>query len=133
MISRPPSAARCGFTGRSQLVGMMNFRESKEVHMNRRFGFPLIWGLATAAIATIVGLIAYHAGQTAQIVTTTGGDGRVLYPGFYGGLGSLSPAPLPARPRRRLLRPSLRIRQLPEPERLVSPPPVGKGRVGTGR
>ena len=39
--------------------------------MNRRFGFPWIWGLATAAIATIVGVIAYHAGQTATVVTTT--------------------------------------------------------------
>jgi hypothetical protein len=53
--------------------------------MNRRFGFPWIWGLATAAIATIVGLVAYHAGQTSQIVTTTAGDGRVFYPGYYGG------------------------------------------------
>jgi len=50
--------------------------------MNRRFAW--IWGLATVAIATIVGLVAYHAGQTAQIVTTTGGDGRVFYPGYYG-------------------------------------------------
>lgn len=52
--------------------------------MNRRFGFAWIWGLATLAIATIVGLVAYHAGQTAQIVTTTAGDGRVIYPGYYG-------------------------------------------------
>ncbi len=53
--------------------------------MNRRFGFAWIWGLATVAIATIVGFVAYHAGQTAQIVTTTGGaDGRVFYPGYYG-------------------------------------------------
>src|SRR5205807_4169100 len=44
-----------------------------------------IWGLVTAAIATVVGLVAYHAGQTAQIVTTTGGDGRLVYPGYYGG------------------------------------------------
>src|SRR5438067_13788987 len=50
--------------------------------MNRRFAW--IWGLATVAIATIVGVVAYHAGQTAQIVTTTGGDGRVIYPGYYG-------------------------------------------------
>ena len=50
--------------------------------MNRRFAW--IWGLATVAIASIVGLVAYHAGQTAQIVTTTGGDGRVIYPGYYG-------------------------------------------------
>src|SRR5256886_10174889 len=53
--------------------------------MNRRFGFLWAWGLVTAAIATVVGLIAYHAGQTAQIVTTTGGDGRLVYPGYYGG------------------------------------------------
>jgi hypothetical protein len=53
--------------------------------MNRRFGFFWIWGLVTAAIATVVGLVAYHAGQTAQIVTTTGGDGRLVYPGYYGG------------------------------------------------
>ena len=52
--------------------------------MNRRYGFFWIWGLATAAIATIVGLIAYHAGQTTQIVTTTAPDGRVFYPGYYG-------------------------------------------------
>jgi hypothetical protein len=52
--------------------------------MNRRYGFYWIWGLATAAIATIVGLIAYHAGQTTQIVTTTAPDGRVFYPGYYG-------------------------------------------------
>jgi hypothetical protein len=52
--------------------------------MNRRFGFAWIWGLATLAIATIVGFVAYHAGQTAQIVTTTGSDGRVIYPGYEG-------------------------------------------------
>ena len=50
--------------------------------MNRRFAW--IWGLGTVAIATIVGFVAYHAGQTTQIVTTTGGDGRVIYPGYYG-------------------------------------------------
>jgi len=50
--------------------------------MNRRFAW--IWGLVTVGIATIVGLIAYHAGQTAQIVTTTGTDGRVIYPGYDG-------------------------------------------------
>src|SRR2546430_15961839 len=53
--------------------------------MNRRFGFLWIWGLVTAAIATVVGLVASHAGQTAQIVTSTGGDGRLVYPGYYGG------------------------------------------------
>ena len=52
--------------------------------MNRRFAW--VWGLATAAIATVVGLIAYHAGQTSQVVTTTTGDGRFFYPG-YGGFG----------------------------------------------
>jgi hypothetical protein len=52
--------------------------------MNRRYGFAWIWGLATLAIATIVGLVAYHAGQTTQIVTTTTGDGRLIYPGYYG-------------------------------------------------
>jgi len=50
--------------------------------MNQRFAW--IWGLVTLGIATIVGLVAYHAGQTAQIVTTTGGDGRAIYPGYYG-------------------------------------------------
>jgi hypothetical protein len=50
--------------------------------MNRRF--VALWGLATAAIASIVGLIAYHAGQTTQIATTTTGDGRVFYPGYFG-------------------------------------------------
>ena len=28
--------------------------------MNRRFGFLWIWGLVTAAIATVVGLRAFH-------------------------------------------------------------------------
>lgn len=50
--------------------------------MNRRFAWA--WGLGTAVIATIVGFVAYHAGQTSQIVTTTGGDGRVIYPGYWG-------------------------------------------------
>ena len=49
--------------------------------MNQRF--LALWGLATAAISTVVGLIAYHAGQTSQIVTATGADGRA-YPGYYG-------------------------------------------------
>jgi len=66
---------------------MMNLRIKGGSQMNRRYGFYWIWGLATAAIATVVGLIAYHAGQTAQIVTTTGGDGRLIYPGYYGGFG----------------------------------------------
>ena len=52
--------------------------------MNRRYGFYWIWGLATLAISTIVGFVAYHAGQTAQIVTATAPDGRVIYPGYYG-------------------------------------------------
>src|ERR1700740_3075860 len=47
--------------------------------MNRRFAW--IWGLVTAGIATVVGLIAYHAGQTSQVVTTTTSDGRFVYPG----------------------------------------------------
>jgi hypothetical protein len=51
--------------------------------MNRRFYG--IWALATIAISTIVGFVAYHAGQTSQIVTTTAGDGRLVYPGYYGG------------------------------------------------
>ncbi|TME19862.1 MAG: hypothetical protein E6I70_02625 [Chloroflexi bacterium] len=50
--------------------------------MNRRFAW--VWGVVTVGIATVVGLVAYHAGQTAQIVTTTGADGRVIYPGYYG-------------------------------------------------
>ena len=52
--------------------------------MNRRFGFPWIWGLATAAIATIVGLIAYHAGQTATVVSTAPGGNEAVYHGYYG-------------------------------------------------
>jgi hypothetical protein len=51
--------------------------------MNRRFYG--IWALATLVISTIVGFVAYHAGQTSQIVTTTAGDGRLVYPGYYGG------------------------------------------------
>lgn len=50
--------------------------------MNRRFAW--IWGLATVAIASIVGVIAYGAGHSAAVVTTTGGDGRIIYPGYYG-------------------------------------------------
>jgi len=52
--------------------------------MNRRFGFPWIWGLATAAIATIVGVIAYQAGHAATVVTTTPGGNEVVYHGYYG-------------------------------------------------
>jgi hypothetical protein len=46
--------------------------------MNQRLA--VIWGLVTAGIATVVGLIAYHAGQTSQIATTTTGDGSLVYP-----------------------------------------------------
>jgi hypothetical protein len=52
--------------------------------MNRRFGFAWIWGLATVGIATIVGLVAYHAGQTATEVTTAPGGSEVVYHGYYG-------------------------------------------------
>jgi hypothetical protein len=52
--------------------------------MNRRFGFLWIWGLATAAIATVVGLIAYHAGQTATVVSTAPGGSEVIYRGYDG-------------------------------------------------
>jgi hypothetical protein len=52
--------------------------------MNRRFGFPWIWGLATAAIATIVGVIAYHAGQTSTVVATSPGGNEVVHYGYYG-------------------------------------------------
>ena len=52
--------------------------------MNRRFGFAWIWGLATVAIATIVGLIAYHAGQTATAVATAPGGNEVVYRGYDG-------------------------------------------------
>jgi hypothetical protein len=51
--------------------------------MNRRFGFAWIWGLATVAIASIVGLIAYSAGHAATVVTTTNGE-PVIYHGYYG-------------------------------------------------
>ena len=50
--------------------------------MNRRIAW--IWGLATIAIATVVGLIAYHAGQTATVVTTSPGAGTVIYRGYDG-------------------------------------------------
>ena len=53
--------------------------------MNRQSRFYWIWGLGTLVISTIVGFVAYHAGQTSQIVTTTAGDGRLVYPGYYGG------------------------------------------------
>lgn len=55
--------------------------------MNRRFGFGLFWLLVTAGIATIVGLLAYHAGQTATIVTTTGEPHAVYYPAYGWGFG----------------------------------------------
>ena len=55
--------------------------------MNRQSRFYWIWGLGTLVISTIVGFVAYHAGQTSQIVTTTAGDGRLGYPGYYGGFG----------------------------------------------
>lgn len=52
--------------------------------MNRRYGFGLIWGLVTLAIAGVVATIAYHAGQTATAVTTAApGGGTVVYPGYY--------------------------------------------------
>src|SRR2546423_12584334 len=79
---RSPHPLRPPFTGPSQVLGMMNTDNKRRFKMNRRFAW--IWGLATVAIASIVGLVAYHAGQTAQIVTTTGGDGRGSYPGYYG-------------------------------------------------
>ena len=53
--------------------------------MNRQSRFYWVWGLGTLVISTIVGFVAYHAGQTSQIVTTTGADGRLVYPGYYGG------------------------------------------------
>src|SRR5260370_2485258 len=59
-------------------------RHSRRSDMNRRFGFLWIWGLTTAAIATVVGLIAYHAGQTAAVVATTPGGNEVVYHGYYG-------------------------------------------------
>jgi len=52
--------------------------------MNRRFGFLWLWGLVTAAIATVVGLVAYHAGQTATVVSTAPGGNEVVYHGYYG-------------------------------------------------
>lgn len=52
--------------------------------MNRRFGFLWIWGLGTAAIAALVGAIAYHAGQTAAVVTTASGGSEVIYRGYDG-------------------------------------------------
>jgi hypothetical protein len=66
---------------------MMNFRIKGGSNMNRRFGFPWIWGLATAAIATIVGVIAYHAGQTASVVATSPGGGEVVYRDYGFGFG----------------------------------------------
>lgn len=51
--------------------------------MNRRFGFVWIWGLATAAIASVVGLIAYNAGHAATVVTAANGE-PVIYRGYDG-------------------------------------------------
>jgi hypothetical protein len=52
--------------------------------MNRRYGFGLIWGVVTLAIAGIVAAIAYHAGQTATVITTNApAGGTVVYPGYY--------------------------------------------------
>lgn len=48
--------------------------------MNRRF--VGLWALATAAISSIVGLIAYNAGAASHAVATTGG--HFFYPGYYG-------------------------------------------------
>src|ERR1700681_430899 len=63
---------------------MMNLRIKGGSHMNRRFGFLWLWGLGTAAIAAIVGAIAYHAGQTATVVTTAPGGSEVIYRGYDG-------------------------------------------------
>jgi hypothetical protein len=63
---------------------MMNLRIKGGSHMNRRFGFLWIWGLGTAAIAALVGAIAYHAGQTATVVTTAPGGSEVIYRGYDG-------------------------------------------------
>src|SRR6266849_9528576 len=59
-------------------------RHSRRSEMNRRFGFLWIWGLGTAAIAAVVGAIAYHAGQTATVVTTAPGGSEVIYRGYDG-------------------------------------------------
>jgi hypothetical protein len=50
--------------------------------MNRRIAW--IWGLVTVGIAAVVAFVAYHAGQTTQIATTTNGDGHMFYPGYWG-------------------------------------------------
>jgi hypothetical protein len=50
--------------------------------MNRRFVW--LWGLATVAIAAVVGVGAYIAGTANHVVTTTGGDGTVYYGGHWG-------------------------------------------------
>src|ERR1700738_4566416 len=63
---------------------MMSDRHSRRLDMNRRFGFAWIWGLATVGIAKIVGLFAYHAGQTASVVTTAPGGSEVIYRGYDG-------------------------------------------------
>jgi hypothetical protein len=47
--------------------------------------FAVIWGLLTAAIAAVVGAIAYNAGLSANIAAH-GGTGAPYYP-YYGGWG----------------------------------------------
>ncbi len=42
-----------------------------------------LWGLGTVAIAAIVAAIAYHAGQTATVVTTVARPDGTVYPGYY--------------------------------------------------
>jgi hypothetical protein len=56
----------------------------KEVSYMNRFRFAWFWGLATAAIASIVGVIAYNAGHAATVVTTAPGGSEVVYHGYYG-------------------------------------------------
>ena len=55
--------------------------------MNQRIGW--LWGLVTLAIAGIVAAIAYHAGQTATVVTTVARPDGTGVPGYYyhGGFG----------------------------------------------
>jgi|GEM_PF-3975570 len=52
--------------------------------MNPRFRFGWIWGLATLAIASVVGVIAYAAGHTTEVVTTSPDAGRVMYYSHFG-------------------------------------------------
>ena len=50
--------------------------------MKSRIGW--LWGLVTLAIAGVVAAIAYHAGQTATVVTNVARpDGTAVYPGYY--------------------------------------------------